>query len=182
MIHDATVDRTTDGHGRVAELDWAALRRLDAGQGERIPELAEVVDLIAGQAHLFIEVKAPEAAPALLRFMRDRQLFAAATVISFWHPVIKTLRQEEPRLQTGVLFVGCPVDPPALARAAEAQFLALNYQYVTQDLVQAAREAGLGLMVWNIDTVGELLPLLPLELDYIGSNAPDILLNYLAGH
>lgn len=180
VIHDATVDRTTNGQGRVAELDWAALRRLDAGQGERIPELAEVVEAVLGRAHLFIEVKAPEAAPVLLKFLRERQLFEAVTVISFWHPVIKALRQEEPRLQAGVLFVGCPVDPPALARAAAAQYLALNYQYVTPDLVQAARGAGLGLMVWNIDTVTELLPLLPLELDYIGSNAPDILLNYLA--
>lgn len=181
VIHDATVDRTTNGRGRVADLDWATLRQLDAGRGERIPELAEVVDLVAGRVHLFVEIKAPAAAPVLLRFVRERQLFPDITVISFWHPVIRDLRQAEPRLQTGVLFVGCPVEPPALARAADAQYLALNYQYVTPDLVRAARQAGLGLMAWNIDTVAELLPLLPLELDYIGSNAPDILLSYLAG-
>ncbi len=75
--------------------------------------------------------------------------------------------------------MGCPVDPAALAAAAEAEALALNYQYVTPELVQAARKAGLGVAVWNIDTVAELLPVLPLEVDYVGSNAPDILLNYL---
>ena len=181
VIHDATVDRTTNGRGRVAELTWEELRHLDAGMGEKIPDLAEVADLVRDKVHLFIEVKAPEAAPVLLRFLRNRAWFEGVTVISFWHPLILALRREEPRLETGVLFVGCPVDPAALAQAAGAQYLALNYQYVTPELVQAARQSGLGLMVWNIDTVTDLLPLLPLELDYLGSNAPDVLLNYLAG-
>ncbi len=55
----------------------------------------------------------------------------------------------------------------------------MNYQYVTVELVQAARQSGLTTAVWNIDCVADLLPVLPLEPDYIGSNAPDILLDYL---
>jgi glycerophosphoryl diester phosphodiesterase len=179
VIHDATVDRTTNGKGRVADLRWEELRRLDAGLGEPLPGLEEVAALVRGRAHLFIELKDPKAVEPLAAFFAIHNLFAEAHVISFWHPSLKKLRQIEPRIRTGVLFVGCPVDPAALAAAAEAESLALNYQYVTPELVQSARKAGLGVAVWNIDTVAELLPVLPLEVDYVGSNAPDILLNYL---
>ena len=179
VIHDATVDRTTNGRGRVADLTWTALRRLDAGLGEPLPSLAEVVEVVRGQAHLFVEMKDLRAIKPLADFFARHHLFEEAHVISFWHPALKELRQLDPRLRTGVLFVGCPVDPAGLAQAALAEALVLNYQYVTPGLVQAARRAGLQVAVWNVDTVAELLPLLPLDLDYIGSNAPDVLLTYL---
>jgi glycerophosphoryl diester phosphodiesterase len=179
VIHDATVDRTTNGKGRVADLSWKELRRLDAGMGERLPSLEEVVETVRGQAHLFVELKDPLAVEPLAAFFSAQDLFAEAQVISFWHPALKQLRRLEPRIHTGVLFVGCPVDPPALAHSADARALVLNYQYVTPALVQAARRAGLTIAVWNIDEVADLIPLLPLDLDYIGSNAPDRLINYL---
>jgi glycerophosphoryl diester phosphodiesterase len=179
VIHDATVDRTTNGQGRVADLSWEELRRLDAGMGERLPSLEEVVDAVRGRVHLFVELKDPLAVEPLAAFFSAQNLFAEAQVISFWHPSLKQLRRLEPKISTGVLFVGCPVDPPALARSADAAALVLNYQYITPVLVQAARQAGLTIAVWNIDEVADLIPLLPLDPDYIGSNAPDRLINYL---
>jgi glycerophosphoryl diester phosphodiesterase len=179
VIHDATVDRTTNGKGRVADLTWKELHRLDAGLGEVIPSLEEVTALVQGRAHLFIELKDRQAVKPLAAFFKLHKLFEEAHVISFWHPSLKELRGLEPNIRTGVLFVGCPADPPALASAADAEALVLNYQYVTLELMQAARQRGLTVAVWNIDNVTDLLPVLPLEPDYIGSNAPDILLDYL---
>jgi glycerophosphoryl diester phosphodiesterase len=179
VIHDATVDRTTNGKGRVADLTWEELRRLDAGLGEVVPSLEEVIALVQGRVHLFIELKDRQAVEPLAAFFSLHKLFDDAHAISFWHPSLKELRRLEPRIRTGVLFVGCPADPPALAAAAEAEALVLNYQYVTPELVQAARQNGLIVAVWNIDAVADLLPVLPLEPDFIGSNAPDILLDYL---
>jgi glycerophosphoryl diester phosphodiesterase len=179
VIHDATVDRTTNGNGRVADLNWEELRRLDAGMGERLPSLEEVLDLVRGRVHLFVELKDPLAVEPLADFFSAQTLFAEAHVISFWHPALKKLRRLEPRIRTGVLFVGCPADPSALAQAADAEALVLNYQYVTLELTKAARQASLLVAVWNIDDVADLLPMLPLELDYIGTNKPDILIDYL---
>jgi glycerophosphoryl diester phosphodiesterase len=179
VIHDATVDRTTNGKGRVADLNWEELRRLDAGMGERLPSLEEVVNLVRGWVHLFVELKDPVAIEPLADFFSAQALFAEAHVISFWHPALKKLRRLEPRIRTGVLFVGCPADPPALAQAADAEALVLNYQYITLELTMAARQAGLLVAVWNIDDLADLLPMLPLKLDYIGTNKPDILIDYL---
>ena len=121
--------------GRCRDFTLAELKRLNAGKGETIPSLAEVVEEVAGKAHLIVEVKHPEAAPALLRFFQARDIFAQTHVISFWHPVVKALKEQEPRLRTGVLLVGCPADPVGLARAALAEALVLHYGYVTPDLV-----------------------------------------------
>lgn len=179
VIHDETLDRTTNGKGRVHDFTLAELKRLDAGRGEPIPSLEEVLDLVQGKAHLVVELKQPEAAPALLRFFQDRQAFASATVISFWHPAVKALKEAEPRLNTGVLMVGCPADPVGLAQAANADALVLHYAYVTPELVAAAQNHGLLVYVWNIDDANTLTPYLAMNLDGIGSNRPAVLIEYL---
>jgi glycerophosphoryl diester phosphodiesterase len=181
VIHDATVDRTTGGRGRVRDFTLAELQKLDAGQGEHIPGLEEVVDLVQGRAYLLVELKQPEAAPALLRFCQERRLFADVRVISFWHPVIKALKEQEPRLQTGALMVGCPADPGGLARAALADTLVLNYQYVNQELADAAHRQGLQVSVWNIDSPDIIKPYLEMDLDAICTNRPGEILQYLRG-
>jgi len=179
VIHDETLDRTTNGRGPVGAFTLAELKRLDAGRGEPIPSLEEVFDLVRGKADLVVELKQPEAAGALLDFFRERRAFEYATIISFWHPVLKALKQAEPRLNTGVLMVGCPADPVGLARAADAGALVMHYVYVTPELVAAAHSHGLLVYVWNIDDPKTLKPYLSMNLDGIGSNRPGVLIEYL---
>jgi glycerophosphoryl diester phosphodiesterase len=180
VIHDETLDRTTNGKGMVKDLTLAELQRLDAGRGEPVPSLEEVFDLVQGQADLVVELKQPDAAGTLLRFFRDRQVFEVATVVSFWHPAVKALQEAEPRLSAGVLMVGCPADPVGLARAARANTLALNYRYVTRELVDAAHQQDIRVMVWNIDDPEILKPYLDMNLDAICTNRPQEIINYLS--
>lgn len=79
VIHDATVDRTTNGHGEVAALTLDELRQLDAGSwkdarfsGQRIPTLREVAELVRGRVPLFVEVKgrSPELPARLVDVLR----------------------------------------------------------------------------------------------------------------
>jgi len=179
VIHDETVDRTTNGRGRVKDFTLAELQRLDAGKGEYIPSLQEVVNLVQGRAHLVVELKQPDAALPLVRFFQEQELFSHAHVISFWHPVIKALKEQEPRLRAGVLMVGCPADPVGLARAARADALILHYAYITPEVVETAHAHDLLVFAWNIDSVETLQPYLAMNLDGIGSNRPDILIEYL---
>ena len=62
VIHDTTVDRTTDGQGAVADFTLEKIKQLDAGKGERIPTLQEVIDLVRGKVVLQIELKGPNTA------------------------------------------------------------------------------------------------------------------------
>jgi len=182
VIHDHTLDRTTNGRGPVKDFTLAELQRLDAGQGEPVPCLEEVFDLVRDQARLLVELKYPEAAPAVLRCFRERRAFDFAQVISFWHPAVKALQEAEPRLATGVLMVGCPADPPGLARAARAHTLVLNYRYVNRELVDAAHRQEIKVIAWNIDEPEILDSYLAMGLDAICTNRPGEILGYLNRH
>jgi glycerophosphoryl diester phosphodiesterase len=182
VIHDETLDRTTNGHGLVSNFTLAELQKLDAGKGEPIPALEEVLALARGRAHLLVEMKQPEAAGALLEFFRQQRAFDAAQVISFWHPAVKTLKEAEPRLKTGALLVGCPADPVGVAQAARSETLVLNYRYVNQELVDAAHRQGIKVTVWNIDDPKILPSYLALNLDAIGTNRPREIIHYLSDH
>ncbi len=172
VIHDETLERTTSGRGLVRDFTLPELQRLNAGRGESIPSLEEVLELAHGRAALLVELKQPEAAGALLEFFRRHQAFEAARVISFWHPAIRALKQAEPRLQTGALMVGCPADPAGLAAAARAGSLVLNYRYVNLDLVAAAHLRQLEVIVWNIDAPDLLPSYLEMGVDAICTNRP----------
>jgi glycerophosphoryl diester phosphodiesterase len=180
VIHDETLDLTTNGKGRVKDFTLAELQRLDAGRGEPIPSLEEVFDLVQGKAELVVELKQPEAAGALRGFFQARRVFEFATVVSFWHPAIKALKKAEPRFNTGVLMVGCPADPAGLARAADADALILQYAYVTPELVVAAHQQNIKVMVWNIDDPEILKPYLAMDLDAICTNRPQEIMHYLS--
>jgi glycerophosphoryl diester phosphodiesterase len=182
VIHDETLDRTTNGRGPVKDFTLAELQRLDAGRGEPVPALEEVFDLVRGKARLMVELKQPEAAGALRRFFQERRAFAYADVISFWHPAVKALKEAEPRLNTGVLMVGCPADPVGLARAANADALILQYAYVTPELVDAAHQQDIRVIVWNIDDPEILKPYLAMNLDAICTNRPQEIIDYLHSH
>ena len=179
VIHDHTVDRTTNATGAVRDFTLAELQRLDAGKGEPVPSLADVVEAVAGRAHMVVEVKHPEAATAVLNFFQVRAIYDQAHIISFWHPLVKALKEAEPRLRTGVLMVGCPADPVGLARAALAEVLVLQYRYVTRELVDLAHAAGLLVYIWNIDDVDNLKFYVEMKPDGIGSNRPDLLVEYV---
>jgi glycerophosphoryl diester phosphodiesterase len=181
VIHDETVDRTTNGRGRVQDFTLAELQKLDAGSGERISALEEVVELLRGRGQMLVELKHPESAPLLLRLCRENRLFEEVRAISFWHPTIKALKEEEPRLRTGVLMVGCPADPGGLAKAAHTDTLVLNYRYVNRELAEIAERLGLKISVWNIDDPAELEPYLAMNLEGICTNRPGEIIKYLKG-
>jgi glycerophosphoryl diester phosphodiesterase len=182
VIHDETLDRTTNGQGPVRNFTLAELKRLDAGQGEPVPSPEEVFDVVKGKAHLLVELKQPEAAQALLRFFQEHEAFDFATIISFWHPAVKALKEQEPRLKTGVLMVGCPADPVGVAQAAHADALVLNYRYVNRELVDAVHHQEIKVIVWNIDDPEILQPYLAMNLYAIGTNRPQEIINYLNRH
>ena len=172
VIHDETLDRTTNGHGLVKDFTLAELQRLDAGKGETIPALEEVLELVRGRAGLLVELKQREAAAALLEFFRRERAFEAARVVSFWHPALKAMKEAEPRLQTGALMVGCPADPAGLARAAGTDALVLNYRYLDQELAEAARRQEIKVIAWNIDDPEILGYYLDMNLEAVCTNRP----------
>jgi glycerophosphoryl diester phosphodiesterase len=135
VIHDETVERTTDGSGAVAEMTMAQLRALDAGyrfadpdggfphrgRGLTIPTLAEVLEWLPEGVGLVVEIKAPAAADAVVDALRGTQVrrAGAASVISFSEAAIDRVHELDPELATGYLLVPTQPFEPALRWAVE---------------------------------------------------------------
>lgn len=161
VIHDDTLDRTTDGRGRVVDRTLDELRRLDAGKGERIPTLAEVLEWAErGSTPLSVEIKQPTPALGLPRYeniaervvelVRRSAVASRSLIHSFDHPTIRQVRELWPDATTGVSYGGGTfVDPLALGRAAQASGIHAWWACVSPAVCDAARIAGMHVHAWG---------------------------------
>ncbi|MDB5097777.1 MAG: glycerophosphoryl diester phosphodiesterase [Cyanobacteria bacterium RYN_339] len=183
VIHDESVDRTTDGTGEVADLTLAELKALDAGSwfdakfaGERIPTLEEVLAWAKDVVPVVIEVKFNRHIEQIVQatVMEVERLGAAGNVavISFDHNVSFGVKSLRPDWMSGVLYVGRLVDPVGLAQASKANGLLPMWGMLTPDQVEKAHAAGLWVGVWAPNTEAELKHAIAMGADMIGTNYP----------
>jgi glycerophosphoryl diester phosphodiesterase len=185
IMHSATVDETTNGHGAINELSLAELKRLDAGKGEQIPTLPEVIDLVRGKNGLYIELKGEGTPRAVIKNLRDHHFTDRHQVIvgSFLAPLVQEMKDLAPEISTSLL-VG-PVFPDdqlvAMARSTSADYVHLCWEnrhptphkLLTPELLGTLRAAKLGIVLWHEERSGELQVLRTLDVDAICSNTPD---------
>ena len=179
VIHDATVDRTTDGSGVVCDLTLHKIQQLDAGLGEHVPTLQEVIDLVAQNAILQIELKGLGVEHKVAQTITANRLINHVTVTSFRHNMVKTIKTLNPQISTGVLFLGLPVDAPHLAHDAHADAVYPHVNYIDTQLLENCHTKGRSVRVWNTDNPSQMQEMIALDVDAIGSNRPDILLQLL---
>ncbi len=183
VIHDPTVDRTTDGHGYVKDMTVSQLRRLRS-RGEPVPLLEEVLEAVPRQVLVAVEVKngpifyqgiEHALAETLHKYGRED----SSLVISFDHLLIKRLGRIAPKLRTGLLFVCHPASPSGLAKESGAAALLPHWAYVTRELVEGAHRANVAVFAWVADDQETVARLVGLGVDGIASNFPDRLLHFL---
>jgi len=156
VIHDHTLERTTNGAGLVKDHSAAELRKLDAGQGEKIPLLQEVVELALGKVGLVIEIKQlpplyPGLEEKLLNMLRQLGAVAECAVVSFNHAAIHELRKLEPKLQLGILEGARPMHPAKLLREAGADVYSPHWGATDPEVVKEVHDAGGAVGVWPVD-------------------------------
>jgi glycerophosphoryl diester phosphodiesterase len=193
VIHDEALDRTTNGHGLVKDHTLAELKRLDAGawfgreySGQTIPTLDEVLQW-ASQRQTIVDIEIKNAPifyagieEAVVKALDRARMTEQVIVISFDHHAVRKVKALEPRITTGVLYSGRPVDAGVdLARKAQADALLPHVAYVTREDVQVAHAAGLSVAPWTTSDPHTLRHLIKCGVDAIGTNHPDVLSNLL---
>ncbi|HKW06816.1 MAG TPA: glycerophosphodiester phosphodiesterase family protein [Candidatus Dormibacteraeota bacterium] len=156
VIHDHTLDRTTNGSGLVHDLTAAELRKLDAGDGEKIPLLQEVIELAIGKVGLVIELKNlpplyPGLEEKLINMLRQLGAIHECAVISFNHAAIHDLRKVEPALQLGILEGARPLHPAAMLRETGADVYSPHWGAADPQVVKDVHAAGGAVAVWPVD-------------------------------
>jgi glycerophosphoryl diester phosphodiesterase len=173
VIHDDTVDRTTNGRGAVAELTLAELKSLDAGRGERIPTLEEVFATTAGRCGLNVELKIPGLEPQVAEIMRKYEATRTSMVSSFEWGALETMRTVAPEIRAGVLAEKKP--ERMLEAAARLHAYAVNprFDLATPDFCIAAHARGFKVLVWTVDRPEQMRALIDAGVDGIMTNYPD---------
>mgnify|MGYP001222335903 CR=1 FL=1 len=192
VLHDRLLDRTTDGNGPVDEMDLAQIRALDAGshltaefRGERIPTLAEVLDLPSGAVEIQVELKGltPGLAGKVVALLRERRLADRAIVTSFVHTVLRDVHEVAPEFRMGALFAPnprLPADPglradelTGMARAERADIVLVSYGDLDETTVAAIRERGCEVGAWTVNEPADLRRLFRCSVERLTTDLPD---------
>ena len=195
VIHDFSVERTTDGHGAVSDLTLAELRTLDAGirfglefAGTRIPTLEEVLDLVGDRCRVNIEIKTvdyrggPEV-DAVARIVAERNLYGQVIVSSFNPVALIKMRHVDERVRLGLLYYDALPDylmDAWLSPLMRPDALHPHSRLVDSDFMERARLLHKAVNVWTVNDIDEARRLHALGVDIIISDVPDVMLAGLA--
>lgn len=173
VLHDATLERTTDGSGAVAALPWAAIARLDAGGGERVPRLEQVAAWAAASgAWLNVELKAPGVEAAVLAILREAGLLERTVISSFAPALVAEVGRLEPGARRFLLTERWDTGVHAAARRCGAGGICLEDAAATPAALAALRAAGLPVVVWTVDEPARLAALLRAGVAAVITNRP----------
>jgi glycerophosphoryl diester phosphodiesterase len=195
VIHDATVDRTTTGRGRVRNLTLAEIRAFSAGyasrfgdahRGERVPTLAEALALLKDRARVMVEIKADSVTDdaeagieaRAIAEVRKARMVKDVAVLSFSRRALLRCRKLAPEIVRGHLFQrGEPGEVLAGAREVASELAMPEKRMLSDELRDRGREAGLKLATWVVDDPEELRRLARFDLYGVASNRPGPMLD-----
>lgn len=194
VLHDETLDRTTNGQGRARDFRWDELRQLDAGSwrgeafaGEPIPRLDEALALINGQVVVFVEIKEPGTEAAVVETIRRLRANSWVKIGSFYPQAIAAVRQLAPELPCSLIGsakVG-ESDERFSAFVQEAlrcgaNSVTVNHAALTPDRVRYCHQRCLFIGTWTVNTAERASEVIAMGVDAIASDYPDIVLAVLA--
>lgn len=188
VIHDKTVDRTTNGSGKINNMSWEELKQLDAGSwyhaafsGEKIPLLEEVLDKFSGRIGFLIDLKRPSQYPGiedrLADMLRSRKLTGEdgnVIVQSFDFRTLKAFHRLLPEVPVGILI---RTKQQMTQRKLEhfstfAKYINPRQRLVNIDSADRIHRHGMGIMVWTVKNPENISPLLSAGVDGMITNHP----------
>ncbi|HEX2113724.1 MAG TPA: glycerophosphodiester phosphodiesterase [Alphaproteobacteria bacterium] len=187
LIHDATLERTTNGQGEVCNRSLEDIRRLDAGRwfgpafaGERVPTLAEALDFMAARGMGFnLEVKpcpgrARETAEVAARMVEERWPADCPAPIfsSFSLDSLDAVRKTAPDVALGYLVEKLPVDWRENAQTLGCAAIHPNHRYLSREQVREIKSAGYALLAWTVNETGRGRDLLAWGADSLITDCP----------
>ncbi len=178
VMHDATLDRTTNGSGPLNSHTFDEVRTLDAGVGERIPTLAEVCDLVRGSCGLVVEIKEPGSEDTICSILREKNP-KKLIVVSFHIGSIRKAGDLLPGIQTGHIFSRPVPDPVSEALGAGAGVILPKMVLLTEELVRQAHENDLLVIPWTLNTPEQYHAAVMFGVDGFASDDPCAARKYL---
>lgn len=186
LIHDATVDRTTNGSGRVNELTLEEIKKLDAGSwfspefaGTQIPTLEEFLKAFGGKVHLVLEIKDEKATEKTFALVKDLGLLDGSTFISFNIRVLREILKLEPEANVGFLTNYVDEDLIKMVKDSGIRQICPYAPSLTDSTVEMVKSYGIDIRVWGVDTEDVMERMIDLGIYTMTVNFPDRLIELL---
>ena len=186
LIHDRSVARTTGGEGNVDEMTVEQLQTLDAGNGEKIPKLADVIDAVKGKARLNIEIKQEDIEGEVVEAVRAADAARDVWVSSFSPDVIEACKWIAPEIERSLLFAGFKEDASLFVLYNTSNLLlrslspSIELVEKRPEFVELCHRRGIRCLAWTVDGEERLERARALELDGVFTNQPDVALRVFA--
>lgn len=177
IIHDSWLDRTTNGQGKVGTYTLDQLKALDAGMGEQIPSLQELINWNNNQTLLNIELKHTFDLTELVEHIKNNlengKISLENLIISSYdHHQLKFIKQHLPTLKIGALTSSIPLEYAKFAHILNAYSIHIDKDFINQDFVSDAHQRGLKVYAYTLDKVEDIKAMLALGVDGIFTNYP----------
>ncbi|MEE2743005.1 MAG: glycerophosphodiester phosphodiesterase family protein [Bdellovibrionota bacterium] len=178
VIHDWTLDRTTSGQGKVKDYTLEELKKLNAGEGETIPTLDEVLNLVKGykESVVLIEIKAPGCEKRIIDCVDSLEMKERSIIKCFHHGPLKMIKDLRPDFKTHCLLYGRPLNPVEIVKAAKGDGLSISHETFDKELVSECLNQGLEMTVWNANTVEDMELFKQMGFHYICTDFPSLFL------
>lgn len=185
VIHDASLNRTTNMSGLIKQTTLEAIKQADAGawfnpafEGEPVPTLAEALACITDDAIALLEIKDDTIAAAVVEKIREMDLLEFTVIISFHISVLQTVRALEPRIPTGWLIGSSnghthPIQLCQQLGTLGSSLLNVNHQLITEEFAYEVRRRGIALWSWTVDDIERMRQMRAFGVQGITSNHPE---------
>ena len=177
IIHDTWLDRTTSGKGKVNATPLADIQKFDAGMGQRVPSLQDVIDWVGNQSILNLELKHTfslntlvatlEANVAAGKLQRDQLI-----VSSFDHHQLQWLKQQLPWVKIGALTASIPLRYAEFAEQLHAYSLHVDKNFVNHEFVADAKARNLQVYAYTVDKKEDIMQMHDYGVDGVFTNFP----------
>jgi glycerophosphoryl diester phosphodiesterase len=177
VIHDRRLERTTNGSGYIEQRSFSYLRSLDAGKGQQIPTLSEVLALVNRRVKVNIELKGFNTADLVVRlihqYIQQGWKEGDFLISSFNHYELERVRQQFPQIELGLLIYGLPLNYLQIARQLKAIAIILSLDFVTKELIVTAHQNGFKAFVYTVNEPNDIEQMRALQVDGIFTNYPE---------
>lgn len=189
VMHDETLNRTTDGKGFIKELTLNEIRKFHEPNGEPVPTIEEVIKILKDKCGINIEVKDEQLANKILQIIKKEKMGKRVIISSVHSDVIKTIKEKEPEIKTAWLVTETrwklavlyslrfllPYILVKMAKKMKADSIGLQYQLVTDKLVKGLHKNNLSIGVWTVNNKKDIKKMQLLGVDAIISDEPELL-------
>lgn len=172
-VHDRTVNRTTRGKGEVAACTVRELTALDAGNGQRIPTVEEVLEIAAGRTGLMLELKVTGVGQLTVQTVRTTQFQGPVIYASFLHEELRHVRAIAPDAALMVLLDRLPRSPVAYATPYHPAYVGLRHDRASRHLVDAFHRADMLVWVYTPNTLDDIQRAMSIGVDGVISDFPE---------